>query len=370
MSGAQLVKQRMLDTRVNAEWGNTSLVEAFLDSMAEILQRCNPGGLRHIVLSSGHDIPLQLLPAGHLPAGVTMYGSYDYGADDTAALQAVMYRGMLDAGFAADEARAWAGSLVPHHQWLIVSVEHALVLVALRDKILQVAKAVHKAWSEQECGIAADEYIILTALRWAGCIRGLQKVKWLTQHWRQKLQPGTAANCCPTQVIYPLPSGWTVLEGRLQLPAAAAASAAAAAGKAAGSSSTRGSRAGSPEQQQQGLTLEEFHELQVAASDAAKHPVTWRSMQEKVWCEDERHGRMLAISLSLRQLLAMASQRRALLLRKVDMRSSCSSTEEHAAGSRKTQEQQLLELLAQMWLGNAPKLTSYKEVLIFDKEAH
>lgn len=109
--------------------------------------------------------------------------------------------------------------------------------------------------------------------------------RWLTQHWRQKLQPGTAANCCPTQVIYPLPSGWTVLEGRLQLPAAAAASAAAAAGKAAGSSSTRGSRAGSPEQQQQGLTLEEFHELQVAASDAAKHPVTWRSMQEKVWCE-------------------------------------------------------------------------------------
>jgi hypothetical protein len=44
-------------------------------------------GLRHIVLASGHDIPLQLLPAGHLPAGVTMYGSYDYGADDLAELQ-------------------------------------------------------------------------------------------------------------------------------------------------------------------------------------------------------------------------------------------------------------------------------------------
>jgi hypothetical protein len=43
--------------------------------------------LRHIVLASGHDIPLQLLPAGHLPAGVTMYGSYDYGADDLAELQ-------------------------------------------------------------------------------------------------------------------------------------------------------------------------------------------------------------------------------------------------------------------------------------------
>jgi hypothetical protein len=44
-------------------------------------------GLRHIVLASGHDIPLQLLPAGHQPAGVTMYGSYDYAAGDLAELQ-------------------------------------------------------------------------------------------------------------------------------------------------------------------------------------------------------------------------------------------------------------------------------------------
>jgi hypothetical protein len=44
-------------------------------------------GLRHIVLASGHDIPLQLLPAGHLPAGVTLYGSYDYDADTLAELQ-------------------------------------------------------------------------------------------------------------------------------------------------------------------------------------------------------------------------------------------------------------------------------------------
>ncbi|KAF6259449.1 hypothetical protein COO60DRAFT_1010867 [Scenedesmus sp. NREL 46B-D3] len=299
-----------------------------------------------------------------------------------------MYRGMVDAGVGAAEARAWTSSLVPHHQWLVVSVEHALVLLALRDKILQVAKAVHKAWSEQACGIAADEYIILTALRWAGCIRGLQKVKYLTKGWRRRLQPGTAANCCPTQVIYPLPEGWTVLNGQLQLPPAAAASAAAAAAArkacgsagaaaaaAAGGVSTRSSRAGTPEQQQQqqqqqGLMPEEFHELQLAASAADKHPVTWRSMREKVWCEDERDGRVLAISLSLRQLLAVASQRCALLLRKVDMRhNSRSSAEEHPAGSRTTQEQQLLELLSQMWLGNAPKLTGYKEVLIFDKES-
>jgi hypothetical protein len=55
----------------------------------------------------------------------------------------------------------------------------------------------------------------------------------------------------------------------------------------------------------------------------------------------------------------MASQRCALLLRKVDMRASSGSAE----------EQQLLELLSQMWRGNLPKLTPYREVLIFDKEA-
>jgi hypothetical protein len=85
--------------------------------------------------------------------------------------------------------------------------------------------------------------------------------------------------------------------------------------------------------------------------------------------QDERDDRVLAISLSLRQLLAMASQRCALLLRKVDMRATSSSAEELAAGSRMTQEQQLLELLSQMWRGNLPKLTAYREVLIFDKEA-
>jgi hypothetical protein len=98
------------------------------------------------------------------------------------------------------------------------------------------------------------------------------------------------------------------------------------------------------------------------------------SAPRSCWCccclQDERDGRVLAVSLSLRQLLAMASQRCALLLRKVDMRASCGSAEELIAGSsRMTQEQQLLELLSQMWRGNLPKLTAFREVLIFNKEA-
>jgi hypothetical protein len=33
-------------------------------------------GLRHVLLASGHDIPLRLLPQGTLPAGVTLYGRW------------------------------------------------------------------------------------------------------------------------------------------------------------------------------------------------------------------------------------------------------------------------------------------------------
>jgi hypothetical protein len=88
-----------------------------------------------------------------------------------------------------------------------------------------------------------------------------------------------------------------VLDGRLQLPADAAAS-------AAGSTSTMSSRAGTPEQQQQqpGLTPAEYHELQLAASAADKHPVTWRSMREKVWCEVRDCSAAAAIEPAIKKM--------------------------------------------------------------------
>jgi hypothetical protein len=73
---------------------------------------------------------------------VCCYFSYDYPAADLADLQAVMHRGMLAAGFSPPEADLWTASLVAHHQWMCVSVEHALVLLALREKILKVSWAV------------------------------------------------------------------------------------------------------------------------------------------------------------------------------------------------------------------------------------
>lgn len=104
-----------------------------------VKQSAVPGkGLHHILLASGTDIPLKLLPSGAFPAGVTLYGSYDYPKDDVADLQEVMVDGMLEAGFSAADAKLWASCLVPHHQWMCLSVAHALVLVGMRDTILKV----------------------------------------------------------------------------------------------------------------------------------------------------------------------------------------------------------------------------------------
>lgn len=52
-------------------------LQAYLDSLAEILRRCGPD-LTHIVLASGHDVPLRPLAPGVLQPGVTLFGSYDY----------------------------------------------------------------------------------------------------------------------------------------------------------------------------------------------------------------------------------------------------------------------------------------------------
>eukprot|EP00882_Tetradesmus_deserticola_P026723 GHRQ01029510.1.p7 GENE.GHRQ01029510.1~~GHRQ01029510.1.p7 ORF type:complete len:104 (+),score=50.12 GHRQ01029510.1:258-569(+) len=58
-AGREFVSARKLATSVEASWGDISLVEAQLDSMAELLQRCPH--VTHIGLASGHDIPVQVL---------------------------------------------------------------------------------------------------------------------------------------------------------------------------------------------------------------------------------------------------------------------------------------------------------------------
>jgi hypothetical protein len=58
-TGRECVAARKLSTALPASWGDISLVEAQLDSMAELLRRCP--NVTHIGLASGHDIPLQVL---------------------------------------------------------------------------------------------------------------------------------------------------------------------------------------------------------------------------------------------------------------------------------------------------------------------
>lgn len=48
-----------LHTAVDSRWGDVSLVEAFIRSLAEIVARCP--AVQHIALVSGHDVPLQLV---------------------------------------------------------------------------------------------------------------------------------------------------------------------------------------------------------------------------------------------------------------------------------------------------------------------
>lgn len=59
MPGRDLVARSQLQTSLNSCWGDISLVEATLASLAEVLQRCP--AVTHIGLASGHDVPVQLI---------------------------------------------------------------------------------------------------------------------------------------------------------------------------------------------------------------------------------------------------------------------------------------------------------------------
>jgi hypothetical protein len=47
------------EVSVDSRWGDVSLVQAFITSLGQILQRCP--NAQHIGLASGHDVPLQLV---------------------------------------------------------------------------------------------------------------------------------------------------------------------------------------------------------------------------------------------------------------------------------------------------------------------
>lgn len=216
-----LRRRACVSTRFSLPLSSLS-TQAHLDSMAEVLRRCGDK-LTHIVLASGHDVPLRLLTPGTLPRGVTLYGSYDYEPDVRLNMRQALFRcaggrhwrALLErggrergvqggvapmAGGRDDGCRRataptscvscvwggvapvvrlkccalplvrealvliaagavpsclvrraacslgmtnavsarWAMALTCHHQWLVVSVEHAHALVGMREQILEV----------------------------------------------------------------------------------------------------------------------------------------------------------------------------------------------------------------------------------------
>lgn len=52
-------------------------MQAILESCCELLQLCPR--LQHIAVVSGADIPVSLIPRGHLPLGCTLYGDFRWG---------------------------------------------------------------------------------------------------------------------------------------------------------------------------------------------------------------------------------------------------------------------------------------------------
>ncbi len=75
-----------------------------------------------------------------LPPGVTLYGALEYDASVMEALQSAVEESLLAASFSTEEARKWRDALALHHQWLVVSVEHARMLVERREQIMEVSR--------------------------------------------------------------------------------------------------------------------------------------------------------------------------------------------------------------------------------------
>eukprot|EP00775_Hariotina_reticulata_P002315 gene2315-2623_t len=213
MPGADVIQRRKLRTSIKAEWGDISLVQAQLDSLAEVLHRCP--AVTHIALASGHDIPVQLLEPGLLLPGVSMFGSYQF--DDKAARNlkvAAVDELVSEADMSEEEAQGWGRALVFHHQWMLLAREHAAALVSMSRDIMAVGRVIHRACESVRAGMAPDEFILITALRANGFVRSIQRVEVKPG---MSYPPGCLLNSYPTLVLFPEESSphpvlWTNFE--------------------------------------------------------------------------------------------------------------------------------------------------------------
>jgi alkylhydroperoxidase family enzyme len=72
---------------------------------------------------------------------VSLFGVYQFGAAEQSTLKAATADELRVAGGLGErEAAAWAEALTFHHQWMVLSREHAAALVALRRNIITVRR--------------------------------------------------------------------------------------------------------------------------------------------------------------------------------------------------------------------------------------
>lgn len=138
---------------------------------------------------------------GLLPPAITLFGAYQFGEEEYNTLKAATAEQLrLDADMSHHMSQAWANALTFHHQWMVLSREHALALVALKPEIIKMARSMHRACNSVKAGMAPDEFILLTTLRVKGLARSIQRTE-LKQG--MVYAPGTLLNCYPTLVLFP-----------------------------------------------------------------------------------------------------------------------------------------------------------------------
>lgn len=78
---------------------------------------------------------------GLLLPGVSLFGAYQFPErEQTILMNAVTETLQLEGGLSATEASLWGNCLTFHHQWMVLSRQHALALVALKGDILKVSQ--------------------------------------------------------------------------------------------------------------------------------------------------------------------------------------------------------------------------------------
>lgn len=76
---------------------------------------------------------------GLLLPGVSLFGLYQFGAPEMDTLQSAVLEELLEvSALTPPEAAAWRDALTFHHQWMVLSREHAAALVHHRREILMV----------------------------------------------------------------------------------------------------------------------------------------------------------------------------------------------------------------------------------------